>query len=234
MGHSTTEVPTDKGLNRVIKIDEAQIQDHLGEMVRQSVEETLNGMLDAEAERLCNARRYERSADRADTRAGHYTRTLHTKAGEVELKMPKLRTLPFETQIIKRYQRRESSVEEALIEMYLAGVSVRRVEDITRALWGTRVKPSTVSDLNQKIYDRIDAWRNTPIDGRANPKSLATDQREDRAVPSLLQGAGSAGGLGDADGPGASNPAIRRLVQESAVSRSPWQRDTRRRILRPA
>jgi transposase-like protein len=80
--------------------------------------------------------------------------------------MPKLRTLPFETQIIKRYQRRESSVEEALVEMYLAGVSVRRVEDITEALWGTRVKPSTVSDLNQKIYARIDAWRNAPIEGR--------------------------------------------------------------------
>ena len=53
--------------------------------------------------------------------------------------MPKLRTLPFETAIIERYRRRESSVEEALIEMYLAGVSVRRVEDITAALWGTRV-----------------------------------------------------------------------------------------------
>jgi transposase-like protein len=56
-------------------------------------------------------------------------------------------------------------VEEALIEMYLAGVSVRRVEDITEALWGTRVSPSTVSDLNKKIYGKIDAWRNRPIEG---------------------------------------------------------------------
>lgn len=166
MDHSTTELATDKGLNQVIKIDEARIQDHLGEMVRSTVEDTLNGMLDAEADRLCNAGRYERCSDRQDTRAGHYKRTLHTKAGEVELKMPKLRTLPFETEIIKRYQRRESSVEEALIEMYLAGVSVRRVEDITQALWGTRVKPSTVSDLNQKIYERIEVWRNAPITGQ--------------------------------------------------------------------
>jgi putative transposase len=163
MSNGTTTDGADKGLDRVIKIDEARIRDHLGQIVRQSVE--LNGLLDAEADHLCNARRYERSADRVDTRAGHYKRTLHTKAGEVELKMPKLRTLPFETQIIKRYQRRESSVEEALIEMYLAGVSVRRVEDITEALWGTRVKPSTVSDLNQKIYERIDAWRTAPIEG---------------------------------------------------------------------
>jgi transposase-like protein len=52
-------------------------------------------------------------------------------------------------------RRRESSVEEALIEMYLAGISVRRVEDITEALWGTRVSPSTVSNLNKKIYAKI-------------------------------------------------------------------------------
>jgi transposase-like protein len=54
---------------------------------------------------------------------GHYERKLLTTSGEVELQVPKLRTLPFETAIIERYQRRESSVEEALIEMFLAGVS---------------------------------------------------------------------------------------------------------------
>ena len=119
-----------------------------------SVEETLNGLLEAEADELCGAKRYERSPERLDTRAGHYERKLQTKAGEVTLKVPRLRSLPFETQIIERYRRRESSVEEAMIEMYLAGVSVRRVEDITEALWGTRVSPSTVSELNQKIYGR--------------------------------------------------------------------------------
>jgi hypothetical protein len=77
--------------------------------------------------------------------AGSYDRHLHTKAGEVTLTVQKLRSLPFETAIIERYRRRESSVEEALIEVYLAGVSVRRVEDITQALWGTKVSASTVS-----------------------------------------------------------------------------------------
>jgi transposase-like protein len=76
-----------------------------------------------------------------------------------------LRRQTFETAIIERYRRRESSVEEALIEMYLAGISVRRVEDITEALWGTRVSPSTVSNLNQKIYAKIEAWRNRQIEG---------------------------------------------------------------------
>ena len=121
----------DKNLNNIIKINEAQIQDHLGKMVRRTVEDTLNDMLNAEADQLCNARRYERTQARKDQRAGHYKRKLHTRAGQVELKVPKLRMAKFETAIIERYKRRESSVEEALMEMYLAGVSVRRVEDIT-------------------------------------------------------------------------------------------------------
>jgi len=141
-------------LSQVIQIDEGKIQAHLEEVLRSTVEETLNALLDAEADRLCRARQYERSEGRKDTRAGSYQRQLHTKAGEVTLKIPKLRTLPFETAIIGRYRRRESSVEEALIEMYLAGVSVRRVEDITEALWGTRVSPSTVSELNQRTASR--------------------------------------------------------------------------------
>jgi putative transposase len=85
------------------------------------------------------------------------------KVGRIKLQMPKLRKLSFETTIIERYKRRESSVEEALIEMYLAGVSVRRVEDITEALWGTRVSPGTVSNLNKKIYGQIEEWRNRPL-----------------------------------------------------------------------
>ena len=122
------------GLGSVLQIDEGRIQAHLDEVVRATVEETLNALLDAEADELCGARKYERTEGRKDTRAGSYDRQLHTKAGEVTLTVPKLRSLPFETAIIERYRRRESSVEEALIEMYLAGVSVRRVEDITHCL----------------------------------------------------------------------------------------------------
>jgi putative transposase len=149
----------------VIRIEEEKIRSHVGEVVRQTVEETLNGLLQAEADELCGAKRYERSPERLDTRAGHYDRRLQTQAGEVTLQVPRLRNLPFETEVVERYRRRESSVEEALVEMYLAGVSVRRVEDITEALWGTRVSPSTVSELNKKIYVQIDAWRNRPIEG---------------------------------------------------------------------
>ena len=156
---------TTKRLSKVIRIDESEIRGHLDEMVRGTVEETLNALLDAEADEMCKAQRYEHSPDRVDTRAGKYTRKLHTKAGEVEVKVPKLRKQTFETAIIERYRRRDISIEEAIVQMYLAGVSVRRVEDITEALWGTRVSSGTVSKLNQKVYKHIERWRTQPIEG---------------------------------------------------------------------
>lgn len=161
-----TQKNCSRKMGKIIQIDEAGVKDHLGEIVKETVQETLNAMLDAEADVLCNAQRYERSPERKDTRAGSYRRKLHTKAGEVEITVPKLRALPFETAIIERYRRRETSVEEALVEMYLAGVSVRRVEDITEALWGTKVSSGTVSKLNSKIYDTIEKWRMSPIEGQ--------------------------------------------------------------------
>ena len=147
----------------IFTLDDGQLRDHVAEVVRENVEETLNALLEAEADELCRAQRYERNDRRVSTRAGHYNRTFQTKAGPVHLKMPKLRQIPFETEIIERYRRREASIEESLVEMYLAGVSVRRIEDITEALWGSRVSPATVSSLNQRIYVKIEEWRNRPL-----------------------------------------------------------------------
>lgn len=150
---------------RIISIDEGLVKSQLEEVVRETVEETLNKMLDAEADELCGAKRYERRNEQLDTRAGHYERSLETKAGKVKLKVPKLRTIPFESAIIDRYRRRECSVEEALMEMYLAGVSVRRVEVIAEALRGTRVSAGVVSKLNQELYEKIDTWKTRRLEG---------------------------------------------------------------------
>ncbi len=142
----------------IIKIDEAGLKDDLKGVIRKTVEETLNTMLDEEAAELCNAERHERTDERRNYRSGHCHRKLLTSAGEVDMSVPKLRLAPSETAIIERYRRRESSVEELLVEMYLAGVSVRRVEDITELLWGSRVSALTVSNLNQKVYGKIEEW----------------------------------------------------------------------------
>ena len=152
--------------SEVVKINFAHLKEGLSDLVRGTVEETLNGLLETEAEQICKVGKYERSAKRKAYRSGSYTRKLHTQAGAVNLKVPKLSRATFETQIIERYRRREASVEESLVQMYLAGVSVRRVEDITEGLWGSRVSPSTMSRLNNKIYERIEHWRQRPLQSR--------------------------------------------------------------------
>ena len=150
---------------QIVQLNEQVIKLKLKELVRQSVQEVLNSLLDAEADQLTNARKYERTEQRQDTRAGHYTRKLLTGAGEVALEVPKLRTLTFESAIIERYRRRETSVEEALVEMYLAGVSTRRIEDITELLWDAKLSAGTMSRLNGKVYEQIEVWRNRPLSG---------------------------------------------------------------------
>lgn len=155
--------------DNIIQLNRDLIHTELKDLVKNSVEETLNAMLDAEADKLVQAERYARDEQRQGYRAGHYDRSFATTAGEVNLRMPKLKGVAFETAIIERYRRRESSVEEALIEMYLAGVSVRRVEDITEALWGTKVSPGTISNLNKKAYENIEKWRNRPLSSQAYP-----------------------------------------------------------------
>ena len=154
---------------KIVQLNEEVIKGQIKELVRGSVEETLNELLEKEAESLTQAARYERSETRQGYRSGHYDRNLTTTSGDVTLHMPRLKGVSFETAIIERYRRRESSVEEALIEMYLAGVSVRRVEDITEALWGSKVSPATISELNKKAYVHIEDWRNRPLQGGRYP-----------------------------------------------------------------
>ncbi len=103
----------------IIQLNEKVIKGQLKELVRSSVEETLNELLEAEAEKLTLAARYERNEQRQGYRSRHYSQNLTTTSGDVTLKVPKLKGISFETAIIERYRRRES-----------------RVEDITEALWG--------------------------------------------------------------------------------------------------
>ena len=155
--------------NNIVQFNEEIIKGQIKELIRSSVEETLNELLEAEAEKLTQAARYERNEARQGYRSGHYDRNLTTTSGDVTLHVPRLKGISFETAIIERYRRRESSVEEALIEMYLAGVSVRQVEDITEALWGSKVSASTISELNKKAYVNIEAWRNRHLQGGKYP-----------------------------------------------------------------
>ena len=149
---------------QILQVDQAMLETTLDRMVRKSVEETLNAMLDAEADEITGAARYERSGERKAYRAGHYERDLTVKAGKMSLKAPKLKGAVFESAVIERYRRREESVEEALIDMYLAGVSTRQVDDVSQLLWGDRMPSQTLSDKLKKVYADIDEWRGRPLE----------------------------------------------------------------------
>ena len=97
---------------KIVQFNEEIIKGQIKELVRGSVEETLNELLEKEAESLTQAARYERSEARQGYRSGHYDRNLTTTSGDVTLHMPRLKGVSFETAIIERYRRRESSVEE--------------------------------------------------------------------------------------------------------------------------
>ena len=118
-----------------------------------------------QADEIANAARYERSDGRRAYRTGHYERSLTAKAGKLGLRVPKLKGAVFESAVIERYRRREESVEEALIDMCLAGVSTRRVDDISQLLWGERMPSQTLSDKLKKVYGDIDSWRTRPLEG---------------------------------------------------------------------
>ena len=147
----------------IVTFDEAAMRGELRELVRQTVEDTPNALLEEEAGDLIEADRYERTVEREAYRAGHYERGLTTTSGQVTIKMPKLKGMRFATAIIERYKRRETSVEEAMIEMYLAGVSTRRIEDVSEVLWGASVSAATVSNLNDKAFEAVEEWRSRPL-----------------------------------------------------------------------
>ena len=153
--------------DKIIQSDDAMFESKLDALVRVKVEQAINAMPDAEADEIADAARYGRKTDRKAFRAGHCERTLTAKAGKSSLKAPELKGALFGSAVIERCRRRESSVEEALMEMCLAGVSTRRVDDISRLLWGERMPSRTLSDklkkIYKKIYKEIDEWRKRPL-----------------------------------------------------------------------
>lgn len=152
----------------IVTLNEESLRSDLRELVRKTVEDTLNGLLEAEADELVGAERYERTAEREAYRAGHYDRGLTTSSGEVTIHMPKLKGARLATAAIERHRRRETGVEEAMIEMHLAGVSTRGIEDVSGILWGSGVSAATVPDLDGKAFASVEEWRNRPP-GRAHP-----------------------------------------------------------------
>lgn len=108
--------------NPIASFDEEAVKSELHELVGKTIEEAINAMLNEETDQPVGTGLYKRTDERAAYRAGHYERGFTTTSGQVTLRLPKLKGMRFATAVTERYKRRETSVEEAIIEMYLAGV----------------------------------------------------------------------------------------------------------------
>ena len=137
--------------------------------LRGIVERVLQEMLEAEMTQHIGAAPYERSAARAGHRNGHKMRALRTRVGTLNLSVPQDREGTFSTRLFSRYQRNEKALVLALMEMYVEGVSTRKVKDITEELCGTSFSKSLVSSLAGSLDAELEAWRKRQLEAEAYP-----------------------------------------------------------------
>jgi putative transposase len=137
--------------------------------LRHLVERALQRFLEAEMTAHLHAARYERSEGRRGHRNGYKPRQLHTRVGTLTLRVPQEREGTFSTQLFARYQRSEKALVLALMEMYIEGVSTRKVAEITEALCGTSFSKSQVSELASRLDADLLAWRERPLTAASYP-----------------------------------------------------------------
>ena len=137
--------------------------------LKEIVERVLQELLEAEMTEHVGAAPYERSAERKGHRNGHKPRMLRTRVGTLNLLVPQDREGTFSTRLFSRYQRNEKALVLALMEMYVEGVSTRKVKEITEQLCGTAFSKSTVSHLASSLDAELRAWRGRPLEAKAYP-----------------------------------------------------------------
>ena len=146
------------------------------DFLRGLVERTVQTILEAEMTAHLGAGKYERTEGRTGYRNGTQPRTLVTRVGPLHLAVPQDRDGTFSTELFGRYQRSEQALVSTLLEMYLQGVSTRKVAAITEELCGTRFSKSQVSALTSRLDGELAAWRSRPLGEHAYPY-LAVDAR---------------------------------------------------------
>lgn len=134
-----------------------------GEFLRPLVQSLVQELLEAQMDECVGAGRYERSGERLGYRSGHYSRNLMTRVGTLELRVPQDREGRFSTEVFERYQRSEKALVAALVEMYVQGVSTRKVTEITEALCGQSVSASTISRMNKTLDEELERFAARPL-----------------------------------------------------------------------
>ncbi|HLV06203.1 MAG TPA: IS256 family transposase [Croceibacterium sp.] len=152
----------DQGKPAVAAIKEVLSEDH--DMLREMVREAMQALLEAEMDEMIGAAKSERTPARLGYRSGYYSRTLVTRVGKLELRVPQDRGGNFSTELFERYQRSEQALVSTLAEMYVQGVSTRKVKAITEELCGHSFSASTISTINKRLDDRLAAFAGRRLD----------------------------------------------------------------------
>src|SRR3954463_14288464 len=137
--------------------------------LREIVERVVQQILEAEMTEHIGAAPYERTERRTGQRNGHKPRMLRTRVGTLNLLVPQDREGTFSTRLFSRYQRNEKALVLALMEMYVEGVSTRKVAEVTEALCGTSFSKSLVSSLAGSLDAEMKAWRSRRLEAEAYP-----------------------------------------------------------------
>lgn len=145
---------------RILKRSQIQsaLIDH-DDFLRSLLQPLVQDILEAEMSEHLGAEKSERSEGRRGYRSGYYRRGLHTRVGKLELRVPQERSGEFSTELFNRYQRSEKALVTSLAEMYVQGVSTRKVKAITEQLCGHRFSASTISELNTKLDAQLEVFR---------------------------------------------------------------------------
>jgi putative transposase len=145
-----------EGKPSIAAIQELVAQD--ADLLREIVRETMQAMLEAEMDEALGAGKGERTEGRLGYRSGYYGRTLITRVGKLELRVPQDRQGRFSTELFERYQRSEQALVATLAEMYVQGVSTRKVKAITEELCGHAFSASAISAINKKLDASLAAF----------------------------------------------------------------------------
>lgn len=141
------------------------VQEGLRELFRGAIRFTLESFLEEELVEMIGAEKYQRAAQRRDTRNGSYVRRLLTGLGHVDVRVPRSRELGAPgAESLGRYRRRTEEIDAAICEAYVGGVSTRGMERVTKALSGGSVKRSTVSRITRRLDEKVEELRSAPID----------------------------------------------------------------------
>jgi len=145
------------------KLKEELVQSDLNDFVKSAMVVVLNEFMEKERDMYMENQAYERSGDRHDYRNGYYERYYTLNVGRVKLRVPRTRSGLFTTSVFEKYNRRDQAFLLSMIEMFVNGVSTRKVKNIVHQLCGEHVSKSLVSDLTKKLDPIVNEWASRSI-----------------------------------------------------------------------